>query len=432
MHLTGWHAAARYPLRMHRHHATRAALAVVVLVLTACGQEPTPSASASTSASDAASPSAEESVHPLAGAWENVTDQAIGETADWSNKVELADINGDGAVDLLFANGGDYEFAGAPVASRAYTNNCDGTFTDATDAVFGRLTALTRVIKAADLNADGHLDLLMGTTFQTQTHLLLGEGDGTFSIVTDSHLPDVELSVGDLEVGDVDADGDLDVVLAHWGDGNPFDVQGRTQLWLNDGSAHFTDVTAERMPETLVGFSWELELLDVDNDWDLDVAVSCKVCPGSYLFENDGSGAFTDVTDGRMPAYTNNYEFTPVDLDGDGYLDLITINDGTDAGQGLPEHVFRNDGSGSAPGHLGEGDRQAAARHDAASRSSASRPSHVRQAGDLARDRDRQGGSRSSRPGTHGRGTSPQPRRVPQRGPRPPVPRRRCDVSAPG
>ena len=82
------------------------------------------------------------------------------------------------------------------------------------------------------------------------------------------------------------------------------------------------------MPDTLIAFSWDLELVDVDNDWDLDVATSCKLCDGSHLFINDGTGTFTDETDGRMPAFTNNYEFAPIDLDGDGFLDLVTINDG--------------------------------------------------------------------------------------------------------
>ena len=36
--------------------------------------------------------------------------------------------------------------------------------------------------------------------------------------------------------------------------------------------------------------------------WDLDLAVSCKTCPTSLLFENDGRGRFADVTKGRMPA----------------------------------------------------------------------------------------------------------------------------------
>ena len=101
------------------------------------------------------------------------------------------------------------------------------------------------------------------------------------------------------------------------------------------------------MPKTLVQFSWDLELLDVDNDWDLDLAVSCKICPTSLLFINDGSGTFVDTSGKQMPAFTNNYEFAPIDLDGDRYLDLVTINDGSTRPAGLAEHVFRNDGTGA-------------------------------------------------------------------------------------
>ena len=121
-----------------------------------------------------------------------------------------------------------------------------------------------------------------------------------------------------------------------------------TRLWLNDGAGRFTDATAARMPALKVRFSWDLELADVDNDLDLDVLVSCKRCPGSSLFRNDGAGTFTE--DPRaLPQYTNNYEFEAMDLDGDGWLDLVTINDGdiaSDDQGSRREHVFRNDGKG--------------------------------------------------------------------------------------
>jgi hypothetical protein len=280
----------------------------------------------------------------FSGVWVDATGDEMSGALGWTNKVELADLDQDGDVDILFANGGDYDAPGDPVASRAWLNSGDGTFTDGTAHVLGEHALLTRVIKVADVNADGFPDILMGTTYDTQSRLLLGTGVATWTDATATHLPAAGLSVGDLEFGDVDADGDLDVMLADWGDDGPInDRGGQTALWLNDGSGVFTDATAVRMPETLVGFSWDLELVDVDNDWDLDAAVSCKLCPSSLLFLNDGAGTFTDVTAERMPAFENNYEFAPIDLDADGFLDLVTINDGP----GATEHVFRNDGTGT-------------------------------------------------------------------------------------
>lgn len=86
------------------------------------------------------------------------------------------------------------------------------------------------------------------------------------------------------------------------------------------------------MPETLIRFSWDLELVDVDNDFDLDILLSCKRCGGSSLFRNNGAGTFTEDVRG-LPQYTNNYDFEAMDLDGDGFLDLVTINDGEIVGE---------------------------------------------------------------------------------------------------
>jgi hypothetical protein len=276
-----------------------------------------------------------------------VTRAAIGRTAEWTNKVEAADIDVDGDVDLLFANGGEYEHAGRPEASRVFLNRGDATFTEATRQVFGGMVGTTRVIKVADVNADGVPDIVLGTTYGSQSRLYLGDKNGGWEDATSTHLPSARLSIGDLELGDVDADGDLDAVLADWGSGSPMKNNGGVvQLWLNDGSGRFTDATKAQMPHLKVQFSWDLELVDVDNDWDLDVAVSCKMCPSSLLYDNDGTGQFTDATAQHMPMFTNNYDFAPLDLDGDGYLDLVTVNDGDATSSGLAEHVFRNDHDG--------------------------------------------------------------------------------------
>jgi hypothetical protein len=282
--------------------------------------------------------------------WVDVTTATIGATKYWTNKVEIADLNEDGRPDLLFANGGDYSAPGAPEPNQVFFNSgANARFLEVTERVLGATPDLARVIKARDLNADGFTDIVVGTTYQTQSRLYLGSGKGVFTEVTRAHLPQLPLSIGDLEAGDVDGDGDLDLVLADWGAGNNMTNDGGlTRLWLNDGAARFTDATATRLPAVRIRFSWDLELVDVDNDADLDVLVSCKRCAGSSLFRNDGTGNFAD--DGRaLPQYTNNYEFEPMDLDGDGFLDLVTLNDGEIVAENASsrrEHVFRNDGKG--------------------------------------------------------------------------------------
>lgn len=280
--------------------------------------------------------------------WIDATATTIGETREWTNKVEVADLNGDGLPDLLFANGGNYSDPGKPEPSRVFfTVGAGKPFVEKTTAVFGDALFLSRSIKARDFTGDGITDILVSTTYQTQSHLYVGLGKGAFRDAT-ANLPQMPLSVGDVEPGDVDGDGDLDLVLADWGAGNNMTNDGgRTRVWINDGTGRFTDETEKRMPTLLIRFSWDLELMDVDNDYDLDLAISCKRCNGSVLFRNDGAGTFTNIA--GMPAYTNNYEFEPMDLDGDGFLDLVTINDGEIVNENSGsrrEHVFRNNGRG--------------------------------------------------------------------------------------
>ncbi|MFN3242251.1 MAG: FG-GAP repeat domain-containing protein [Planctomycetota bacterium] len=277
--------------------------------------------------------------------WHDVTAATIGETAEWTNKVELADLDGDGRVDVLFANGGDYDKPGVAVPTRVFRNLGDRRWPEITRAVFGDRTFYARVVKARDIDGDGHCDLFVGTTYQTQSRLYLGRGGGRFEDMTDLLLPKIPLSVGDVEWGDIDGDGDLDLVLADWGPGSPMRNDGaRPRIWRNDGG-RFVDVSDTYVPDIRVRFCWELEFVDVDNDFDLDLLVSSKRSSGSFLLHNDGSGVFTDVSASRLPQFTNNYEFEPMDVDGDGYLDLVTINDGAGKRR-FSEHLFRADGTG--------------------------------------------------------------------------------------
>lgn len=280
--------------------------------------------------------------------WQDATADCLGTTAGWTNDIELIDVDGDGLVDIVFANGGDYDTPGTPEVTSVFRNlggwqtagqsHC----TNMTSAVFGTFTGLARTVRAGDIDGDGDQDLVVGGAYQTQLRMFRNDGGGVWSDVS-AQLPQQLTSIGDAEFGDVDGDGDLDLLLGEWGPlapGDPNYVGGRTRLYRND-SGTFVDVTTTAMPDLLVAWSWDVELVDVDNDWDLDALVSCKLCARSLLLRNDGSGHFTDDPT-AIPAATNNYEFEAMDIDGDGDLDLATLNDGNN----LRDRLLVNDGSG--------------------------------------------------------------------------------------
>ena len=206
---------------------------LVVLALSACGGDQQSEQGCEAPAEKSASTDPN-------NLWDDATKSTIGATKEWTNKVELADINGDRLVDVLFANGGDYDYPGEPTFSQVFLNQSpDQMFEEATRQVLPN-AMLARVIKVRDVNADGSPDILVGTTFQTQSRLYLGDGSGDFTDVTKTHLPQIKASVGDLEFGDVDGDGDLDVVLVDWG------------KWKSDVERRRTDdAVAQRWNRTL-------------------------------------------------------------------------------------------------------------------------------------------------------------------------------------
>jgi hypothetical protein len=270
--------------------------------------------------------------------WRDDTAVTIGATAEWTNKAKLADIDGDGWLDIVLANGAGYAMPGAAERSRVFRNLGAWSgpapyFEEITLQVLGGGMAHTRTIEIRDLDGDGDDDIVVGNTFGDPSRLILRDA-GTWIDVTATQWPSTPVpQIGDIDTGDVDGDGDLDLVVADWG--GDLAAGAPVRLYRNDGAATFVDATADAMPAVAVAWSWELDLVDVDGDFDLDLLVASKLGTGSFLFRNSG-GVFSDDSAASLPQFTNNYEIEAMDIDADGDLDVATINDGTNR----RDHIF--------------------------------------------------------------------------------------------
>ncbi len=239
---------------------------------------------------------------------------------DDSEAVVLGDLNGDGHMDMVVANNDS--------RNRVYVGRFGGFFDDVT---LGSLPAdrdRSRALVLGDVDADGDLDLIVGN--ELQDRLYLNDGTGKFSDVTSTYMPSLIGDTRDCELGDLDGDGDLDLILANRGKSQSFSQQNR--ICLNDGTGHFRDVTATNFPPFL-DFTEALSLGDVDGDGDLDIVFGNRDSglPSfpqfNRLLHNDGTGKFQDVSATRMPLIVvPTTDLALVDVDGDGDLDLVLSN----------------------------------------------------------------------------------------------------------
>ncbi len=133
-----------------------------------------------------------------------------------------------------------------------------------------------------------------------------------------------EIMGGGAALFDMDGDGDLDAYLVQSGSVEGPQASVHNQLFRNDGSGHFTDVT-EGSGAGDSGYGNGVACGDVDNDGDVDLYVTNL--GANVLLLNDGSGHFEDGTQAAGvgdPGWGTSATF--FDADGDGALDLYITN----------------------------------------------------------------------------------------------------------
>ena len=262
--------------------------------------------------------------------------------SEYTNQCTFVDIEGDGDKDIVFANGQGYSSLGALLKPRIYVDNGTGFFTDETDARAAGITGCFRGVEAGDVDRDGDWDLLLAQDFNRRPLLLVNNGAGVFADQTTTRLPNIAMGSARGQFGDVDNDGDLDIVLCNSGT-NRFSTTGRPRLFINGGAGVFADAPTTQFPTTALAEQMDCVFGDVDNDLDLDLHVGTRASGvnSSQLWINNGSGTFAKLNPFVTDATCYSYDFG--DMDGDGDLDLIGVN----AGTSNTELLLRNSANGA-------------------------------------------------------------------------------------
>ena len=233
--------------------------------------------------------------------------------------VACGDYDGDGWLDL-------YAVRGDVGPNLLFRNRGDGTFAEVGAAAGVAVTGARGAGPTlADVDGDGHLDLLVLGVAGTKPRLFRNRGDGTFEDVTAaSGLSAVGESFS-AALGDYDRDGDLDLFVSHWG--TRLAADARDHLWRNDGSGRFTNVTAAAGLPTFASpvlhpeldLSFTPNFADLDDDGWPDLLVAADF-GASRVLRNAGDGTFTDVTT-PVISDENGMGAAVGDYDGDGRLD---------------------------------------------------------------------------------------------------------------
>ncbi len=222
--------------------------------------------------------------------------------------VGTADLDNDGFTDLILTG-----FQSGELISQVYLNNADATFASANG---GNLTPVFETdIEIGDFNSDGLLDILLAGTGDDGnpiTALWKNIGNGSFSLIKNSGLDNVDSGLeGNAEFRDVNNDGNLDILLSGFVRTESGAYSETVNLYINNGDETFSLSQEFRGRSGTFG--------DYDKDGDLDITTNGAL--GFNLYLGDGQGQFESQGNSSVNLIAASMVWLDFDLD--GHLDQL-------------------------------------------------------------------------------------------------------------
>lgn len=252
--------------------------------------------------------------------------------------VALGDINNDGLIDIYFT--------GNQIPNKLFLNKGDFKFEDITAraGVAGKQTWSTGV-SMADVNGDGLLDIYVCNSgnveggLNKKNELFINQGDLTFLEEAEVYGIADEGYTTHAVFFDYDRDGDLDLYILNnsyqaigsfnlrKNERNKRDVLGGDKLMRNDGG-HFTDVSAGAgIHGSVIGFGLGVTVGDINRDGWADIFVSNDFFERDYLYINNQNGTFRETLPDQMKSISAaSMGADLADVNNDGWSDLFVTD----------------------------------------------------------------------------------------------------------
>ena len=242
--------------------------------------------------------------------------------------VVVDDLDGDGDPDIAAMN------HRLPIIE-ILLNDGAGSFVRAPQVVVGRSTVgipFPQGIRSVDLDADGDRDLVVVATGASRIFICRNQGDATFEVSEGWRPSRVNGQIGgmtNLSVGDLDLDGDDDLVV-------PLILIGESShvgIFENRGSTSTVEFNRDlAFPSTNLGYAYASAMGDLDGDADLDVVIG-HALPGPVMVLDNRTVPIAAGGDGVIrlepPQQIANDSFfrglAVADLDGDCDLDVLAV-----------------------------------------------------------------------------------------------------------